>query len=324
MKKIYLIAPSYGCTTEPYITRLKVAIKNLKALDYDIIEGPNIYLNEVKLASNTKEKRALEFIEAYKSEADIIMSVGGGEIMNEIVPLINFEELKKYKPKLFIGFSDNTNLTFTLAYKLGIKTIYGPCAPSFYDLTYDKIDCLKMINKKLHFEGYDKWELESIKDENNPLACLNLTEKKIIKTVNYSELDGILLGGCLDCLITLCGTKQDTVLDYIKDKNIIWFLEACDLSAVGIKRALYQLKSAGYFDTAVGFLIGRPLHYNEDYAGLTNDEAVIDVLGDLNKPIYLDVDLGHLSPSLPILTNAKCHIKLDEKNNIIFDYYESY
>ena len=325
MKKIYLIAPSFGCATEPYITRLKEAIKNLKNKGFQIIEGPNIYLNKDKLASNTKEERALEFINAYKSDTDIIMSVGGGEIMNEIIPLINFDELKQYKPKLFIGFSDNTNLTFTLAYKLGIKTIYGPCAPSFYDLSFDKLDTLKMINGELHFEGYDKWELDSTKDPDNPLAKLNLTERKVLKSYNYNNgFDGILLGGCLDCIITLCGTKEDTVREYVKDKKIIWFLEACDLSAVGIKRALYQLKSAGYFDTAEGFLIGRPLHYNENYCEYTNDEAVIDVLGDLNKPIILDVDLGHLPPSLPVLTNAHCKVKINDENNIVFDYQESY
>ena len=104
MKKIYLIAPSFGCATEPYILGLKEAIKNLKNKGFQIIEGPNIYLNKDKLASNTKEERALEFINAYKSDTDIIMSVGGGEIMNEIIPLINFDELKQYKPKLFIGF----------------------------------------------------------------------------------------------------------------------------------------------------------------------------------------------------------------------------
>ena len=41
--KIYLVAPSFGCVTEPYQTRLKASIERLKMEGADIIEGENIW-----------------------------------------------------------------------------------------------------------------------------------------------------------------------------------------------------------------------------------------------------------------------------------------
>ena len=129
--KISLVAPSFGCTIEPYKTELDIAITNLKSEGYQLLLGENIYKNEGALSSNTPKKRAKEFMDAYKSDSSLILSVGGGELMNEILPFIDFKKIKELPPKWFMGFSDNTNLTFTLTTLANIVTIYGPCAPSF-------------------------------------------------------------------------------------------------------------------------------------------------------------------------------------------------
>lgn len=322
-KIIYLVAPSFGCTTEPYKSKLKEAIKNLKQLGFHIIEGENIYKSDCSLASTSPKARALEIVEAFKSEADIIMSVGGGEMMCEILPFLDFSLLKQFN-KVFVGFSDNTNLTFTLTTINDQVTIYGPNAPSFYHLPfrYHTLDLIKMLKGKTSFKGYKKWEKESLVDEDHPLAPLNLKKDKVIVSYNYEKpFTGVMLGGCLDCLITLCGTKYDHVKEYIKKhKNIIWYLEACDLNPLSIKRALFQLREAGWFNTASGFLIGRPLCDDLEIMGLNKYEAVTDILSVFNKPILMDVDLGHYPPSMPIYNGKKAIVKLDNINNIHIIY----
>ena len=90
---------------------------------------------------------------------------------------------------------------------------------------------------------------------------------------------------------------------YEKD-GVIWFLESCDLTPISITRSLWQLQNAGWFDTAKGFLIGRPLHIKDLSFGIDCKEAAIRILKKHNVPILLDIDLGHLPPQMPFVSGA--------------------
>ncbi len=321
---IELVAPSFGVTTEPYLTRSNEAIKQLKKHGFKIKEGACVHLEEGVAASASAEKRGKEIMDAFKGEASLILSVGGGETMNEILPYIDFEEIKRLPPKWFMGFSDNTNLTFTLATLSDLVTIYGPCAPQFFMKKWrlSEFDAMRMLMSEKHFEGYPKY---SITRQNplKPLWTYRLSQPKIIVKNGYEEpFKGILLGGCLDCLLNICGTRFDKVKEFIdkhKEEKIIWFLEACDLSPLSLRRGLFELKEAGWFSSASGFLLGRHLCRDYEQMGVNKYNAVTDMLSSFSKPILMDIDLGHISPSMPILTGAKATVSLLD-GNIIIDY----
>ena len=322
--KIALVAPSCGCAGEPYLTRLKEAIRLLKEASYTVVEGPNIFRDDGIIASASPREQAEEFMRAYESDADAIISVGGGELMCEILPHVDFDRLSYLPPKWFMGFSDNTNLTFTLTTLCGVKTIYGPCAPQFCSMPFkmDCLDALKMLEGKKSFSGYPTWELTSLVTPENPLAPLNLTERKIIRAHGYSApFSGTLLGGCLDCLVNICGTRFDGVRRFIEtnEGGFIWFLEACDLNPLGIRRALFELREAGWFERASGFILGRHLCNDMNIGGVDKYRAAIDMLEGFNVPLLMDVDLGHLPPSLPIMTGGSATVSFED-GNIYFDY----
>ena len=95
-------------------------------------------------------------------EVDLIMSVAGGEIMCEILPFIDFDKIKNSKPKYFMGYSDNTNLTFTLTTICDLVSIYGACVTNYgtYDLdkslmAYDLLDDVE--NKLMSLIEESKW-----------------------------------------------------------------------------------------------------------------------------------------------------------------------
>ena len=320
--KISLVAPSFGCTTEPYKTRLEVAISNLKKMGFKVEEGPNIFLANSNCRSNSPKKCAKEFMDAYLGDSNAIISVGGGEVMNEILPYINFNKLKKAPHKFFMGFSDNTNLTYTLPTIAEIPTIYGPNACAFaFKPKYEVQDALDLLmNKTNSTLGYPSWCRYPTKDE-DPLKEDEYTEEKVIKTYprkDYLEMEGRLLGGCLDCLINLCGTTFDKTKEYIekyKEDGIIWFLEACELNTLSIQRALFNLKHAGWFKYTKGFIIGRPLAcYKEKMFGISHYRAIKEHLKNYNVPILMDVDLGHFKPSMPIITGVKAKVEYNNKN----------
>ena len=321
--RIACVAPSFGVTTEPYETRAAVAKKQWEKMGYQVEEGACVHRNDGVASSASPEERAQEWMEAYSSDCSLLISVGGGETMNEILPFIDFEAIKHMPPKWFMGFSDNTNLTFTLATLSNLVTIYGPCAPQFFQKKFrlSEKDAMAMLRGEKHFEGYPKY---SITHSNplHPLLPYRLSQAKVITPSNYrGPFTGTFLGGCLDCLVGLCGTKYDRVKEFEKEhpEGIIWFLEACDLSPLGIRRALFQLKEAGWFNNAIGFLVGRPLCMKQELFGVTPHSAVMDILGDLGCPILLDVDLGHISPSMPFKTGARGTVSFVD-GNLVIDY----
>ena len=130
------------------------------------------------------------------------------------------------------------------------------------------------------------------------------------------SFSGRLIGGCLDVLAMLCGTKYDRVEAFAEKYSgdgLVWFLEACDLNVFGIRRAIWQLKNAGWFRNVKGFLIGRPWAGQQDMMGLDHLRAVTDVLAELRVPILLDVDIGHLPPMMPLISGsmADVHYEID-------------
>ena len=127
---------------------------------------------------------------------------------------------------------------------------------------------------------------------------------------------GRLIGGCLDCLDTLVGTRFDKVAEFnerYKEDGMIWFMEACDLNTMGIRRALWQLKEAGWFQHVKAFLIGRPLCFGEEFLGLDQYRAVYDVLKEFKVPVIMDADLGHLPPSMPIISGGLAEVFVEKR-----------
>lgn len=311
---IGFVAPSFGCATEPYRTAFRHALDKFRNAGFEVELGPNCYADKGIGISNTPEACGEEFLSLYQdSRTDCLISCGGGELMCEVLEFIDFSKLATLKPKWFMGYSDNTNLTFLLTTLTDTATIYGPCAAAFgmepwHPAIEDAFALLQ--GKKQTVHNYPLWERESLKDEEHPLEPYHVTEPFYL--TSYPEeknvtVSGRLLGGCLDCLSNLTGTRYDRVNEFArryKEDGILWFLECCDLNVMDMRRSLWNLKEAGWFEHAAGFLIGRPLHYGEAMMGLDQYEAVTGVLGEFQVPIFLDLDIGHLAPMMPLICGS--------------------
>ena len=113
---IGFVSPSFGCAIEPYKTAFEAALSNFKRLGYSVDVGPNSDKSDGIGISTKPEDCGREFMEYYTDKnSKCLISCGGGELMCETIDYIDFEELKKSEPKWFMGYSDNTNMTFLLA-----------------------------------------------------------------------------------------------------------------------------------------------------------------------------------------------------------------
>jgi len=310
---IGFVAPSFGAAIEPYSTCFESAKNKFKEMGYKLIEGPNCKRSDGIGISASPKECGDELTKMYKNPSvDVLISVGGGEMMCEDLPHIDFEALKKSTPKWYMGYSDNTNFVFTSATIADTAAIYGPCVSSFgmeewHESIQDTWNLL--TGKSLSVHNYDTWEVDQIKDDLHPLVGYNLTEPFVMKKFPNQDItfSGRLLGGCMDCLQVLLGTPFDQVKPFnerYKEDGVIWFLEACDFNLFSIRRALWQMKQAGWFECAKGFLIGRPYNYGSSYMGLDQYKAVMDMLADLKVPILMDLDIGHRPPMMPLICGA--------------------
>ena len=315
---IGITAPSDGKIDKLDLIRLDNAYNKLKELGYNITETKSVR-NSINGRSSDSQTRALELEEWYNNnDVDIIISASGGEFMMEVLPYIDYKILKN-NPKWFCGYSDNTTLGFILPTIYDIASIYSDNISAFgmnrwhqsiknyLNILTGNIVSQKSFNK--YQSSYQEYitGLESYKLDKN-VSWTNLTGQKEIK------IEGRLIGGCLDVLLTIVGTKYDNVNKFInkyKDEGIVWFLESCDLSSEQLIRGLWQLKEAGWFKYTKGFIFGRTIT-KKTYTNTSYEEAIITSLKELNVPIIIDADFGHTSPRITIING--CYSKITSKN----------
>ena len=98
--------------------------KWLDSLGYSVVEGKNLYTRERFLAGDDNS-RAQEFMDAW-CDPDIhaIICARGGYGSQRILPLLEWEEIKKHTKPLF-GFSDITALQLALVARAGKGSYSG-------------------------------------------------------------------------------------------------------------------------------------------------------------------------------------------------------
>lgn len=316
---IGFVAPSFGCNTEPYRSAFGRALENFRNMGYGCATGPNCYAGDGIGISSTPDKCGREINDYYTSEKNsALISCGGGELMCEVLNHIDFERLGAARPKWYMGFSDNTNLTYLLTTICDTASIYGPCAAAFGQEPWHESvgDAMALLEgRKLEFAGYDGWEKESLRDEEHPFLPYNITEPRVIKGFPASfEVKGRLIGGCMDCLSNIIGTRFDHTCEFLeryREDGFLWFLEACDLNVMSIRRALWQMDNGGWFRYCKGFMIGRPLVFGQEMMGLDQYDAVMGIIGKYNVPVVMDIDIGHLSPMIPVVCGSMGQLSVD-------------
>ena len=121
---IGIAAPSDGNSEETDFARLDNGKKKVGEKGYKVIETAHVR-NSINGRSADAETRAREFMELVANDdVKAIYSASGGNYLLEILPFIDFEQIKN-NPKWFQGYSDNTGLVHTITTICDLATIYG-------------------------------------------------------------------------------------------------------------------------------------------------------------------------------------------------------
>lgn len=308
--KIAVTAPSAGFYKEEQLREYENAIQNIKKMGFEFLETKNVRTHEDGRSSSAKE-RAKQFMQVWEDESvDAIICAKGGDFACEMLDYLDFERLKKLSPKWLQGFSDITNLGFVLTTNLDIATIYGEnirdygMREPFKTLT----DSIKIMQgKEVVQKSFGVCEPKE--DEREIFETYHLTLETQWKNL-YDEkklmFSGRCVGGCLDVIINLIGTKYDGVKAYIKkykNDGIVWFFDIFEMSTPQVFCHLWQMKNAGYFEHCKGIIFGRAFLLREDY-DMKLARVVKDAIGNLNIPVILEADIGHVPPQMPIVNGS--------------------
>lgn len=307
---IAVTAPSLGFEKEEQLKEYDNAIKNIKNMGFGVIETDNVRKCE-RGRSSLAEERAKQFIEVWENdEVGAIICAKGGDFACEMLDYLDFDKLKSIKPKWMQGFSDITNLGFVFTINLDIATIYGENVRDYGMKEPHKslTDSIKIMQgEEVTQKSFGAYE--PMDDERGIFESYHLTKKIDWKNLNGEDkihFSGRCIGGCFDVIINIIGTKYDKINDYIekyKNDGIVWFLDVYEMSTPQVFCHLWQMKNAGYFEYCKGIIFGRPLMIREDYE-MSFSDVIKEAIGDLDIPIILDADIGHVPPQMPIVNGS--------------------
>ena len=313
--KIGVTAPSSG--VGPGLHRLVTeAEARMKKEGYETVLGETVWTQN-KAKSAPAAVRAEELNRMLQdSEIDLIFPPWGGELLIETLEYIEFG---KIPPKWIIGYSDVSLLLLAVTLQTGIATAHGTnlidLRGEYSDGTTAMWEQVLRMEKGESIVQHSSEKFQEKWDFANPSpSVFRLTEETVWKTVSRepAEIEGRLLGGCIDVIRHLAGTPYGDVSrfrkKYTEGEPIIWYLENCELSTADLRRSLVQMKLAGWFGDCAGILFGRS-PANQPVEGYSAEDVYQDIAQDLGVPVIYDIDCGHVPPQITFINGAFAKVK---------------
>ena len=300
---VFLFCPSSPIIPEEDIKKCKKVIIDL---GFNPVIGKSLYENYGGYMAGKAEIRIKDLHEAF-SRKDIkgIFCVKGGYSASQLLDKIDYELIKN-NPKVFIGYSDVTNLHIVFNQKCNLGTYHGPMVKS------NMINDFNDYTKISFFESMEKNVTKYEEPENMPLSIL--TEGN----VSSEAINGVLTGGNMAIIVTTLGTQYE-----IDTKGKILFLEDVDEEIGSLNRMLTHLKYAGKFSDCKAVVFGNFVACKNTYTKENQHyelmELLKDFFADYDKPVIYGMESGHKKPymfTLPL--GAKCSINLQNKE-ILFE-----
>ena len=273
---IGFIAPSYKPKRDP----IERSAENLRKLGYKVKFSKNLFSNTNDYAGSVEE-RAADFNEMIADPEVKMIFFGGGEVGNEILPLVDYENIKK-NPKILLSYSDSTTLLNAVNHMTGLVTFYGS-SPRFFEnepIEYTLLNFEKRLcSQDLDYVKNSEWRI-----------------------LTPGKAEGRLVGGYLINFASLIGLEW---FDKLPDEDIILFIEDHEKFSTPamISKWFTTLEHKGVFARTGALIFG---HYSLEEKPVI-DEILTRIGKRYNIPVIRNEDFGHGANGaiLPISIRAK-------------------
>lgn len=199
-------------------------------------------------------------------------------------------------PKIFVGYSDITNLLCSFSIGSGLHGFHGPMLA---DLVKKRNDFT--LNSFVSV-------LEGRKNEYR----LDRSDYKLFRT---GKGKGKFFGGNISILQTLAGVQ-----DLRSDQPRVVFLEDVGEFMYQLDRSLVHLKRAGLFDNATAVIfadMNLKDRGKDNSLGYDLPEVIDYHLGQLDIPICYDIPAGHTPKQLTMPIGADCEVIVEDSSTTI-------
>lgn len=248
--------------------RLEAGIDYLKEKGFKTKVGRHVH-DAHRFMAGSDEDRAQDIMDFFlDSSVKAIMATGGGYGSQRILPLLDYDLIRK-NPKWVTGFSDTTALQTGLLKRAGIVFCTGFV---FRDL--DSLPVDPLVDKTL-------------------MACLSGESYQVEEGISLRSgiVRGPLIGGNLGCISALMGTPFQPDFN-----NSILLLEEVWSEPYKIDSMLSQLELAGVFKQISGLIFGQfercDAQHFPDRDG-TVDHIIDEWVNRISVPCIKEFPYGH-------------------------------
>jgi muramoyltetrapeptide carboxypeptidase len=246
-------------------------VAEIERLGFVPVFDDTVFARESGYLAGSPEVRATSFMKHWTDPTvAALLAVRGGYGSVHVLPLLDRARMVE-RPKLFIGYSDNTSLLSWLTCQCGITALHGP-----------------MIEGRLAGgAGYDQRSfLELVSGSRQlKLAPDGLT------VLRDGEASGPLFGGTITQLVASLGTPYA----FDPPEGCVLFLEDVNERPYRIDRMLTQLALSGLLRRARAIVFGEMRGCNEPGAAVTALDAIARTTGECAGPVIVGFPSGHTS-----------------------------
>lgn len=278
---IGIIAPSIAMKAE-YI---ESSVQNLRSLGFQVKLSKHIFSDSYGFAGSISE-RAEDFNAMISDNTVKMLLFGGGEVCNEILPYIDYNNVRQ-NPKIICSYSDSTTILNAIHYMSGLVTFYGASVRTFEDLSaYNRQAIEKqLMSTKQSYLKSSPWEI-----------------------IYPGKCEGALVGGYLVNYAALYGLEYYRKSPY---ESCILFIEDHEKfsSPAVVSKWFANLEHRKAFENVKGLIWG---HYSVNCS-----HPIDDILYRIGEkyciPVVRCEDFGHGANNsiLPIGINARLDTNTD-------------
>ncbi len=293
--KIGIISPSSLVTSKEELER---GMQTLRVFGLRSELSKNAMKHRYNFQAGTPKQRLADLHEMFLDSKikGIFCSTGGYSAIELLSEGIDWDLIRKH-PKVFMGYSDITTLLNPIYEKTGLVTFHGPI-----------VEGLNSVHSR---QGrYTVGNMVSVIMYGKTGKMISFTEWKVLRE---GVVEGILVGGNLNVLLSLIGTPFEPNWD---GKILFW--EEVDDTIEGFNHYMTRMRVAGVFQKISGMVVGKITNLqsiddeDENPKGFENSPLVEKIILNATRgydfPILYNVDFGHGVPSLTLPIGARAKL----------------
>jgi len=278
--RIAVVAPASPFSRDEF-TR---GVAEIERLGFTPVFEETVFAKESGYLAGSPELRAAAFSKHWMDPGvSALLAVRGGYGSVHLLPLLDRARIIE-RPKLFIGYSDNTSLLSWLTCQCGITALHGP-----------------MIEGRLAGgAGYDRRSFIELVSGGKQLTL----SPDGLTVLREGDASGPLFGGTITQLVASLGTPYA----FDPPDGCVLFLEEVNERPYRIDRMLTQLDLGGVLGRARAIVFGEMRGCDESEGTVTALDAIARTTRRCAGPLILGFPSGHTTGpawTLPLGVNVR-------------------